>query len=298
MQANSFFKKMQGILVSGMSVALCAVLVAGCNSKDDEPEPEPKPEEPVKNEKTSLLKSLSFDYDKQSGFSIDYYPDKIDKIKAINCENGAVVTFDVPNQPKEGDAGKIIYSHEGKETQVSLKFNTLGYVSHAECIESDGTTQTWDFDYNKDGYLIHFKRSLDNTDVNFIYENGDIIKLSVKSDKKETDREAIITYFIEKNTPEFFINNEGNYSFMLYDWWYCIDLGVMNYAVFDKLLGRFTKHLPESYTDNDVFGKRKYVKSNTFPEDLTYYFGYNYNKEENTVTYDERIYIENIEKEI
>lgn len=266
MQANSFFKKMQGILVSGMTVVLCAVLIVGCSSKDDEPEPEPLPEIPSKPEVKYYLTSLSFRSEKNAGFKIEYYPEKNgEKIKTINCENGAIITFDVPDQPKGGDSGKMAYSLDGTDTQVNFKFNASGYVSHAESIEDGTTKETWDFAYNKDGYLIHVKRSLDNMDMSFTYEEGNLTKLSVKSDKSETDREASITYFktcaaltngIEKN---FYFKNEGSISFLMpYYYWFRIDLGLMRYAVYDNILGRATKNLPASYNDNGVYGKRVY----------------------------------------
>lgn len=224
-----------------------------------------------------------------------------DKNEEIPANSVTVSPSDVfvNGLPKEAEGLTFIYnadglltsiSEKGEGDRVSLDYSTLnqskvqmviygtygtyildmtigdnGFVT--SCTESgpDGD-DTWSFGYTASGNLNYMKRSEGGDEVTTItYDaEGDITHVTMQSDDERMDCDISYTNK-ETATP---IENKG--CLMLFDTTFGIDLDEMRYAYYAGLLGKATKHLPLSNSedgDEDFFNWT--LNANGFPTSLS-----------------------------
>lgn len=126
-------------------------------------------------------------------------------------------------------------------TTYDMELGDNGFVKYCESSTSDGSTETWNFDYTSEGHLCYFKRSGNKTEVtNIEYEDGNVVKTHSKVDGEETVNSFSIYYTSEEIVNP--IENVG--CIMIFYIEFNVNLGYIEYAYYAGLLGRATKNLP------------------------------------------------------
>ena len=139
-----------------------------------------------------------------------------------------------------------VTNDKNEETFIfDMEIGENGFVKHC-----DEITNTWDFTYTVEGYLISMKRSEGNETTTITYKNGDIIQTSTVSADEKSSTSSVYNIDYTSELVETPIDNKG--CIMLYDTTLGIDMDEMNFAFYAGLLGKATKHLPVRFTyDSD-----------------------------------------------
>ena len=213
-------------------------------------------------------------------------PKSINEMVITTDEDGLVikmedqfeaVTFDYAPKMREALKGQAVKmsivdkEYPKNNTEFLMLLNNNGFVT--QCVQRfvDGSkNEQWAFHYTTDGYLNGMVRSEGDNEVTTItYKDGNITKVSMKSDEKGEDFETEIFYTSDIVSTA--IENKGNV--MLHDETFGIDMDEMAYAYYAGMLGKATKHLPvkmvetedgQKYTTNFDWTLNK----NNFPEKL------------------------------
>ncbi len=138
-------------------------------------------------------------------------------------------------------------SRYGYGSVIYMQLNDKGFVSHAvEVYDGGGEDETWDLGYNGDGQLNYMKRS-DNEEVTtFAYTNGDVTKVTSVDEDGDSDNYTIAYTSTKVSTA---IENKG--GIMLFEDLFQCDMDNIEIAYYAGLLGKATKHLPVSCTEED-----------------------------------------------
>lgn len=144
-----------------------------------------------------------------------------------------------------------VSSRAQETTTFYLQLNKNGFVSYCCQVtpEYDGDdVEEWWFTYNSDKQLNYMKRSEgDNEVTDITYTNGDITKVTIKSDEDPYADVTTIEYTTDEY-PEPTLNKGG---VMLFDMTFDIDMDEMEVAYYAGLLGMPTKHLPLRMLDEE-----------------------------------------------
>lgn len=139
-----------------------------------------------------------------------------------------------------------------------MQTNSQGFAAYVLQVYSDPTageyedgTDTWKFEYNKDGQMTRLQRSESGDDFTITYTDGNITKV-VQIDGDNDRHEFTINYTGGKP-------NKG--CVMEFDDFFGIDMDEMGIFYYAGLLGKATKNLP---TGIDEKGSDGYNYSETF----------------------------------
>lgn len=147
----------------------------------------------------------------------------------------------------------------GEDFIFNMEVGDNGFVRYCEEVylddcdydgDKDGEAEmdTWEFGYNSDGQLNYMKRSEGGNEVtNITYQNGNIVKVSMRSEEDGEGCDYSIGYTSDEHPVA--IENKG--CLMLFDETLGIDMDEMWYVYYAGLLGKPTKNLPVSLTDID-----------------------------------------------
>jgi hypothetical protein len=181
------------------------------------------------------------------------------------------VTFDYMAKTEDGkNIIKMTIDGDDETYILEMEKGDNGFINHCKETYKSGKTDTWDFTYDSEGYLIKMVRSESSETTTITYENGDIVRTVMLSEDEEPAKsyEHIIDYTNDTVTTP--IENKG--CIMLYDQTFGVDLDEMRYAYYAGLLGKATKHLPLKLTwvsDNDIDNFIWTLDASNFPASLS-----------------------------
>lgn len=151
---------------------------------------------------------------------------------------------------------KVVYTEDGETYVFNMEIGNNGFVKYCEEIEPDGDLETWEFGYNSDNQLNYMKRSEGGNEVtNITYQNGDIIKVTMRSEEEGVGSNYTISY-TSADVPTT-IENKG--CLMLFDVTFGIDMDEFAYIYYAGLLGKATKNLPVSMAEYDSWKDEEYI---------------------------------------
>lgn len=120
-------------------------------------------------------------------------------------------------------------------------FATYCYEVYYDAYDEKTSYDEWWFGYNSDNQLNYMKRTEGGNEVTeMTYTNGDITKVTVKSDEDPYSDVTEISYTTDKFTAP--VANKA--GIMLFDYTLDVDMDDMNMVYFAGILGKPTKNLP------------------------------------------------------
>lgn len=232
-----------------LAIMCCAMglCLTSCGDDNDEPAAGPINLAPVPGGSVSVNPSDVF----TAGI-----PAKVGDVSVVCGSDGLVqsltdgdvtVTFSYPGVSRADSYDVVMNVNDGGATGAdvfSMLLNEAGFVRYCHQLKGDGTVDEWWFDYNASGQLVKMKRTEgDNEVTDIVYDGGDIVKVTMRSDDPDDGGAHLIGYGAAP------INNKG--CLMLFDETFGIDMDEMEYAYFAGLLGKATRNLPTERTEDD-----------------------------------------------
>jgi len=134
---------------------------------------------------------------------------------------------------------RVVASYTGESTTYNMKLNDDGYIqSCTERYYGEGSyTYSWKMKYNDAGQLVYVKNYGENEYWNITYVDSNAVSLSGNYSS------SAISYG----------NMEGRGYWLLYDYMYSVDFDEMQIFGLLGLLGKPSRNLPSTYSDEDCF---------------------------------------------